>query len=49
MPLANINSPAPMMIQIPPIVPNFTAVQNAHQMQPVPRPPLQEVFHAGHP
>ena len=44
MPLAIINNPAPMMIQIPPGVPNFTAVQNAHQMQPVPQLPLQQAF-----
>ena len=44
MPLANNNNPAPMMIQIPPVVPNFTPVQNAHQMQPVPQSPLEQVF-----
>ena len=50
MPLAIINNPAPMMIQFPPVVPNFTAVQNAHQMQPVPQLPLQQAFPMqGHP
>ena len=43
-PLANINNPAPMMIQIPPVIPGFAAVQNGHQMQPVPQPPLQQMF-----
>ena len=44
MPLANINNPVPMMIQIPLVVPNFAGVQNAHQMQQMPQPPLQQVF-----
>ena len=44
MPLANIDNPAPMMIQIPPVVPYIAAVQNAHQMQPVPQPPLKQLF-----
>ena len=43
MPLVNSN-PAPMMIQIPPVMPNFAAVQNVHQMQQVSQPPLQQVF-----
>ena len=38
MPMANINNPAPMMIQIPPIMPSFAAVQSGHQMQPVAQP-----------
>ena len=33
-----------MLIQIPPVVPNFTAVPNVHQMQPVPQSQLQQVF-----
>ena len=44
MPSANINNPAPMMIHLPPVIPGSAAVQNGHQMQPVPQPLLQQMF-----
>ena len=42
MPTVNINNPAPMMIQILPIMPSFAAIQNGHPVQPMPQP--EQVF-----
>ena len=38
MPTVNISNPATMMIQIPPIMPSFAAVQSGHPVQPMPQP-----------
>ena len=32
--MINIINPAPMMIQIPPVMPSFAAVQSGHQVHP---------------
>ena len=40
MPTVNFTNPAPLMIQIPPIMPNFATVQGGHPVQPL----SQQVF-----